>query len=93
MLRRFIYSLEKNSLISKSLRRFSQNKGPEESAAQKADKKSENINKNEENQDEYEDYGDVKIRRGGRKIKVDESETSDSKGSFIYFNKIRFFIC
>jgi len=84
MLRRFLYSLEKSKLITKSYRRFSEKKVQEESRVEKGEQKAENKERLEENPDEYEDYGDVKIRRGGRKIRVDEEEASDSKEKYIY---------
>ncbi len=78
MLKRFIYSLEKTKFITRPYRRFSEKRPAEETKAEKSEQKLDTKERVEENQDEYEDYGDVKIRRGGRKIKVDESEASDS---------------
>ena len=74
MIRRFAY-LVKNSrnLTNHAIRRLSEAPKPTDQKSEAPKQPKQEIPE-EEDPSKYEDYGDVKIRRGGRNIKVDENE-------------------
>ena len=76
MIRRFAYLLKNSrNLTNYGIRCMSETPKPtdQKSEAPKQPNPQQEIPE-EEDPSKYEDYGDVKIRRGGRNIKVDENE-------------------
>lgn len=72
MIRRFAYLLKHNrNLTNHAIRCMSETPKPTDPKPETS--KQQEIPE-EEDPSKYEDYGDVKIRRGGRNIKVDENE-------------------
>jgi len=82
MLRRVVYFLNVNkSLVARTARRMSDKPQSDPQPNDKAQKQTpKQETPEEEDPNAYEDYGDVKIRKGGRTIKVDENE--DIGGNF-----------
>ncbi len=75
MLRRVLFVLNENkTLVVRSARRMSDK--PQNDTQGSKQTTTSKQQTPEEDDSLYEDYGDVKIRKGGRTIRVDESEDS-----------------
>jgi len=84
MLRRVVYLLNENkTLVARTVRRMSDKpqSEPQQNDKETSKQTPKQETPEEEDPNAYEDYGDVKIRKGGRTIKVDESE--DIGGAFL----------
>ena len=79
MLKKFFTQVYKKTFVPPMVQRFSENKERPSNPSESEEK----IDQTQEKANEYDDYGDFKIKRDGRKIQVDEEDGPTGKKSLI----------